>query len=140
MNSIVLFGTTINTAVVFQLQSTLILLLMYAGVALLLMNKANRKLHVKIMSSAMIWDVLLILQIELNRGAINKASKAIENPMMLNIHVLLAVSSVVCYIIMALTGRQILKGNLNKVSKHQLMGRITILLRTLTYATSYFAS
>ncbi len=49
-----------------QSQSLCIVLLMVAGIFF----RRRRELHVKIMSAAMIWDVLLILQIELSRSAI----------------------------------------------------------------------
>lgn len=113
---------------------------MYLGVIKLLISKSNRQLHIKIMSTAMIWDVLLILQIELNRGAINKASKAVENPLILNIHVILALLSVLCYIAMTITGKKILNGKSTFLRRHRLLGRVTILLRTMTYITSFFAS
>ena len=68
-------------ALFMQLQSFCIVLLMAIGIAV----HRRRKLHVKIMGFAMIWDILLILQIELSRSAILKASKAITNTMILNI-------------------------------------------------------
>ena len=42
-----------------QFQSFSILLLMLAGIIV----RRRRQLHVKIMSAAMVWDVILILQI-----------------------------------------------------------------------------
>ena len=66
-----------TSAVIFQIQSACILLTIYSG----LYYRNNRSLHVKIMSTAIIWDLLLIAQIELTRSAIAKASKAISNPL-----------------------------------------------------------
>lgn len=124
-----------SSAVIFQVQSTLVLLLIYFGI-----YKRNiRKTHVKIMSSAMIWDLLLILQIELTRGAVAKASKALSNPIILNIHVSLAVSSVVLYGVMVYLGRRVLKGDNEILSTHKKFGLLTVICRTLTYATSYVA-
>ena len=59
-----------------QSQSLCIVLLMLAGILV----RKNRKLHVRVMSVAMVWDILLILQIELSRSAILKASKAVDKP------------------------------------------------------------
>jgi uncharacterized membrane protein YozB (DUF420 family) len=85
------------------------------------------------------WDIILILQIELSRGAINKASKALANPVLLNIHVALAVSSVLFYFLLIYTGRKLLKGDNQIRLKHRLFGRIAYVLRTLTLITSFFA-
>src|SRR5687768_843514 len=89
-----------------QLQSLCIVLLMIIGIYF----RRRRTLHIKIMSTAMIWDVILILQIELSRSAIVKASNALSNAMALNIHVSIAVSTVILYGFMVYTGRALMDG------------------------------
>lgn len=91
------------------------------------------------MATVIIWDVILILQIELTRGAVEKASKAIINPMLLNIHVTFAVLSVVFYILLVLTGRKLLNGENQMRGRHRLFGWTAFALRTLTLLTSFFA-
>lgn len=118
-----------------QTQSVCIVLLMIAGIIV----RRKRKLHVKIMSLAMIWDVLLILQIELSRSAILKASKALTNTTALNIHVGIAVSTVIFYGFMVYTGRALLQGNNEVRSKHRVLGYTTMALRILTLITSFWA-
>ena len=118
-----------------QTQSLCIVLLMVAGI----FQRKRRKLHVKIMSTAMIWDVLLILQIELSRSAILKASKAISNPMALNIHVGIAISTVVLYAFMIYTGRKLLVGQEYIRPKHRMLGYATFFMRLLTFITSFWA-
>jgi hypothetical protein len=118
-----------------QGQSLCILILMVVGISL----HRRRKLHVKIMSTAIIWDVLLILQIELSRSAILKATKALTNPMILNIHISIAVSTVVLYGFMIYTGRKILSGQTLFTRKHRFLGYSTFLMRVLTFATSFWA-
>ena len=118
-----------------QLQSICIVLLMTWGLAV----RRQRKLHVKIMSVAMIWDVLLILQIELSRSAILKASKALSNALALNVHVSIAVATVVLYGFMVYTGRKLL-ANQNEVRRaHRFLGYTTFLMRILTLVTSFWA-
>jgi hypothetical protein len=90
------------------------------------------------MATAMIWDVLLILQIELSRSAILKASKALSNPMALNIHVSIAVTTVVLYGIMIYTGRKLLRGEPVR-KQHRWLGYTTFCMRVLTFATSFLA-
>lgn len=118
-----------------QTQSLCIVLLMLAGIV----ARKRRQLHVKIMSSAMIWDILLILQVELSRSAILKASKAVTNPLILNIHVSFAVSTVILYGFMVYSGRKMLAGDVSIRPKHRILGYSTFLMRILTFITSFWA-
>lgn len=118
-----------------QFQSLCIVLLMIAGIVF----HRRRALHVKLMSFAMVWDVLLILQIELSRSAILKASKALSNSMALNIHVSIAVSTVIFYVFMIYTGRKLLAGNNGIRKRHKILGYSTFMLRILTFITSFWA-
>ena len=124
-----------NTAIIFQIKSFLIMSLIIYGAT----QAKKRNRHIKIMSTAIIWDIILILQIELTRGAIEKASKAVSNPMMLNIHVSIAVSTVLLYLVMIYTGRKVLKGENKILPKHKIFGKVTILMRVLTFITSFWA-
>lgn len=124
-----------SSAFVFQIQSILIYSMMIYGI----MKRRNRKVHVPVMSAVLIWDVLLILQIELGREAVEKASKAVINPMLLNIHVTFAVLSVVFYVLLVFTGRKLLKGDHSMRPRHRVFGWTAFTLRTLTLVTSFFA-
>ena len=118
-----------------QGQSLCILLLMVVGAVV----HRKRSLHVKIMSLAMIWDVILILQIELSRSAILKASNAVNNPMILNIHISIAVTTVILYGFMVHSGRKVLAGNRTIRVRHKRLGYLTLFMRTLTFITSFWA-
>jgi hypothetical protein len=118
-----------------QSQSLIIVILMIVGIVV----HRRRSLHVKIMSSLIVWDILLILQVELGRKAIMKASKALTNPALLNIHVSIAVSTVLLYIVMILTGRKVLAGNNDILPHHRRIGYTTFVMRLLTFATSFWA-
>ena len=124
-----------TTAIIVQIQSFLILSLIFLGVYL----RKDRAKHVKIMGSAITWDLLLILQIELSRSAIAKAAKPIENKMILNIHISIAVLTVLFYFVMIFTGRKLLAGQTSIRAKHKLFGWCTVVLRVLTFITSFFA-
>ncbi len=121
--------------ILMQTQSFLILALMAWGIS----QHAKRQRHVRIMASAMIWDVILILQIELSRGAILKASQAPTNPLLLNIHVGIAVTTVLFYVAMVLTGRRLMRGETALYNRHRRLGYTTFALRVLTFATSFLA-
>lgn len=124
-----------ETAVIFQIQSFLILCTQFIGVYF----RRKRSVHIKVMATSIIWDILLILQIELTRGAINKASKAVSNPMILNIHVSFAVLTVLFYFAMIYTGRKLVKGNNEIKPVHKKLGWTTLTLRILTFITSFWA-
>jgi ABC-type sulfate transport system permease subunit len=124
-----------TSAALFQLQSFFIYCLMIFGIS----KRKVKKIHVPVMSAVLIWDILLILQIELTRSAIDKASKALTNSLLLNIHVSFAVSSVIFYFLLIYTGRKLLAGDQSIRQKHRIFGWTAFVLRTLTLATSFFA-
>lgn len=124
-----------TTATLFQIQSFMIVLLMSWGIYL----RYQRSVHIKMMLTAIVWDILLILQIELSRGAVAKASEVIKNPMILNIHVSLALSTVILYIAMIISGRKLYKGSLTIRPKHKVLGWLTYTVRILTLITSFWA-
>lgn len=126
-----------SSGIFFQIQSTMILLVFFYGI-FVIVKKKNRLFHGKIMSVAIIWDLLLIVQIEFNRKAIEKAIKVSSNPSILTIHIALALSSVILYMFMMYTGRRIIKGNPSLIYRHKMMGRLTLFLRILTYITSFW--
>ncbi len=123
-----------SSAVIFQIQSTIIVGLLYLGVYL----RKDRAKHMKIMLSAIAWDLILILQIELTRSAVGKAAKVSTNPMLLNIHVAMAVSTVLLYFCLIYTGRNLSRGKESLRQKHRIFGMTCLALRTLTYVTSFF--
>jgi len=101
--------------------------------------RRNRAAHIKVMFTTIIWDILLVLQIELSRSAILKASHAMNNPMMLNIHVSIAILTVLFYFAMLRTGYLFKNGRNDIRPLHKKLGWITYTLRWLTYITSFLA-
>lgn len=121
------------SAYIFQIQSSLIILLIFYGIY----HRKNRFKHVKTMKLCIAWDLLLVAQIELTRGAIIKASQALTNTAILNIHVSLAVSTVLLYFVMLYTGTR-LKNNDESIRKlHRFLGLTTLTLRLSTFITSF---
>lgn len=125
------------TTLVFQIQSILIVALMVYGV---LNAKKNRLVHRKIMIAAMIWDLILILQIELTRSAIAKAASVLDKPhqMLFYIHLFFAISTVLLYPLAAYSGQQLIKNNSSLSAKHKNIGRVILFFRISTLFTSYF--
>ena len=89
------------------------------------------------MKTAILWDLLLVAQIELTRSAIEKASQVVENTQILNIHVSLAVSTVVLYSIVWSLGHKLSKGNENVRKYHKIIGAVTLTTRISTLITSF---
>lgn len=125
-----------NLTVLFQIQSALILALMIFGVT----KRRVRKVHVRTMLTAIVWDILLVLQIELSRSAIDTASKGLTNPTPLLIHLFFALSSVLLYFVMIWSGNKILQGDNSRRGLHGILGWITLTFRTLTLITSFWAA
>ncbi len=124
-----------TSAIIFQIQSICIYTLMIFGIS----KRKNRKIHVPTMISVIVWDVLLILQIEFTRKAVEKAAKALTNPWILNVHVSFALSSVIFYLLLLYTGRKLLRGENQIRSRHRIFGWSAFVLRTLSLITSFFA-
>ena len=123
-----------SSAVIFQIQSVLIVILFTLGI----LNRKKRNLHVKLMSSAIAWDILLILQIELTRGAVGKAMKVVVNPVLLIIHVAMALTTVVLYFFMIYSGRKMLRGEVVQRKMHLFCGISCYVLRILVLGTSFY--
>lgn len=121
-----------NSSLIFQLQSAVILLLVYYGVFI----RKNKNLHPKVMTIAIIWDFILVLQIELARSAIKKAIDINSHSMMLNIHLFFAISTAVIFLVLLFTGRKLLKGEFKYRKNHIKLGVIAVFFRTATLITS----
>lgn len=91
----------------------------------------------KLMKTAMVWDILLILQIELTRGAIAIASKAMENSVILNVHVSLAIITVLLYVFVYRSGKKLDSGINEKRKSHKMLGMLTLATRIATLITSF---
>lgn len=102
-------------------------------------KRKNRKIHVPTMISVIVWDVVLILQIEFTRKAVEKAAKALTNPWILNVHVTFALSSVIFYFLLLYSGRKLLNGENQFRLRHRIFGWSAFTLRTLSLITSFFA-
>lgn len=122
------------SAVIFQVQSFMIVMLFLFGVA----NRKNKFKHMRIMKTAIIWDLLLVAQIELSRSAISKASKMFANPMILNIHVSLAIGTVLLYFWVFYSGQKLRVGEEAIRKMHKRIGITTLSARIATLVTSYF--
>ena len=123
-----------STELIFQLQSAIIVSLMFYGY----MVRKNRFKHIRTMKLVILWDIILILQIELSRGAIMKASNALSNSAILNLHVSLAVSTVLLYALAFYTGSRLKSGDESVRKYHRPVGYLILTTRLATFITSFF--
>lgn len=121
-----------SSSVIFQAQSFIIVAILIFGVY----HRKNRYKHIRMMYLGIIWDLLLVAQIEFSRQAIAKASNAMANPILLNLHISLAISTVLLYALMVITGRKLQKNNENMRTRHKILGWTTLTVRILTLITS----
>ena len=117
-------------------QSLLALLLLYTGVYL----RRKRTAHVATMVTTIVFDLAIIAQIELNQGAVDKASRFVSNPAILNVHVTLAISYVLLLIPVVYTGLGLLRGKNFLRSYHKRLALIVVPLRTLVFITSFWVT
>lgn len=97
----------------------------------------NRKptWHWRIMVTAFVIDILLVLAIELSRGAVAQAMEVSEA--LLGFHIAVSVGVIVLYLAMFVLGRQLLVGVEARRLAHRNVGIAFIVLRSLNYITSF---
>lgn len=126
------------SSVIFQIQSVLIVCLMLFGVSKVIRRRKEVYQHIKIMKTVIAWDLLLIVQIELSRGAIETASKVMDNKILLNVHVLLALTTVLLYFLLYLSGKNVLSERDKHLRAHRIMGFCALTARLATLITSFW--
>ena len=125
-----------SSTLIFQIQNFLVYILITYGV----LCRKNRQKHVKIMTVSIIWDFLLILQIELTRSAIVTTTKILDTPLLTQIHLFFAVSTPLLFIAMIITGRKLIAGNNNIRPLHKKLGWTTFFFRTAVLITSFWVA
>jgi hypothetical protein len=88
----------------YHIASTLVLLILIAGILL----RHRRRIHVPVMITAFSLDLLTVLAIEWNRGAIKQATSS-PSPLLL-FHVIVSVMALVFYAVMFVLGERVRKG------------------------------
>jgi hypothetical protein len=91
-------------------------------------------IHWKLMVTAFVIDVGLVLYIELTRKAIEQIPQARG---LLLFHIAVSLSVIVCYLVMFALGRRLLGGRLDTRIAHRNVGFTFLTLRSLNYVTSF---
>jgi hypothetical protein len=101
----------------------------------LLVNK-NLKLHIYMMSSAMVVDILLVLSLVIFRNALGTVLSGNLN-WLLVVHILIAVSTIIGYGFAFYFGLQLKKGNRSFLKPMKTIDPYILSLRILTSHTSW---
>lgn len=95
--------------------------------------KKNLKWHIRLMSFAFAADVLLILALVFGRHALSKVNGDMSIPLM--IHVPIAVSTVILYVLTVKAGYDLYQGRPTR-ERLKTLDKILTTLRILTFVTS----
>lgn len=97
--------------------------------------RKERKKHIPLMLSAFVIDVSLVLIIEINRHAVERAV-GLTLPAFTWCHIAISTSVVVLYLILITTGIKLAKGNESVRPFHKKLALVFIVLRLANFITS----
>jgi hypothetical protein len=118
-----------------HLISTLVLVII--GVGFWLRRRQN-PIHVRLMISAFLIDLCLLLYIEHSRHAVQKVA-ASARPLVW-FHAAVSIVVLLCYVLMIQLGRGVLAGDPRARNRHRTLGVVFVVLRSLNYMTSYLVT
>jgi uncharacterized membrane protein len=115
--------------------STLVLVIV--AVAFWLRRRQNA-VHVRLMISAFVIDLLLVLYIEVSRHAVHRVV-ASARPLVW-FHAAVSVAVLACYVAMIQLGRRLQSGSSDARKWHRTLGVAFVVLRGLNYVTSFLVT
>src|SRR5688572_10228493 len=92
----------------------------------------NRILHVRIMTSCFVADLLMVLLIEVQRQAIEQAVHTTSG--LMRFHISVSVAALVLWVLQILTGRAVLKGK-PRLRRHKIQAWIFLCCRSTNVVT-----
>ncbi len=110
-----------------------------AAIAVGIHYRHRRKIHIPIMLSCFVLDVINLVVIELNRGAIKKAiaTATTGGDWILKFHISVSVIFLVCYVIAIITGIRLHRTGKGRAT-HRKNAAVFLLARVLNYVTSFY--
>lgn len=118
-----------------HLASSLVVVLLAAG---LWFRHRRPNLHLRMMISAFVIDLFLVLYVEISRHAVEKVVARVSP--MIWFHAGVSLGVLLCYVLMILLGRGVLAGQANSRKWHFGVGMTFVALRGLNYVTSYMVT
>lgn len=111
--------------------STIVIVALAVGLSL----RHRREIHPKIMFSAFVADLLLVLYIEFTAGAVERVISEVSP--LLWFHATVSTATLVLYVWLIVLGRQLLNGREVKRALHRKLAITFCVLRSVNYVTSY---
>ena len=118
-----------------HLISTLVVVIIAVGFWL---RRRRNAIHIRLMISAFLIDLCLLVYIEYSRQALQKV-EASTRPVVW-FHAAVSVVVLLCYLSMIHLGRGVLAGNPTARKRHQILGIVFVIVRSLNYITSYLVT
>jgi len=115
--------------------STLVVIIVAAGFWL---RKRRNALHIRLMISAFLIDLCLVIYIEISRHAVQKVVTS-TRPLVW-FHAAVSVAVLATYVMMIQLGRGLLAGRPMARRWHRVLGMTFVVLRSLNYVTSYLVT
>lgn len=116
-----------------KLISTVVVLLLCVG----LWKRRNPNIHIPVMVTAFIIDLLLVLYIEYSRSVIEMViHEAAEMSLLLKIHVPISITAFLLYFPLIILGVLVRRGNTQWQPWHKRVGITFIVFRGANYITS----
>jgi len=102
----------------------------------------RRDLHVRIMVTAFVLDLALLLAVEFSESAVGTALRSVtdagvEGRLLTWIHVAFAAGGLLFWFLQIYTGRKVLKGRMDLLPRHARGARIFLLLRLGNLVTAW---
>ena len=115
-----------------HIASTFVVILIIAG---LYNRRRNSPLHLKLMSTAFVIDVILVVYIEVTRQAIETVISEVH--LFIWFHAAVSLSVLLCYVFMIYLGRGLYRGQFDNRLIHRNLGITFCVLRSVNYVTSF---
>ncbi|MEK7483783.1 MAG: hypothetical protein AABZ60_05580 [Planctomycetota bacterium] len=112
------------------LTNSLIYLWIWTGVSL----RHRRKLHIKMMLSALVADLLLLVWVEIQNQAIEKSIQGMT--LLLLVHIIASFLFLGCYALLIVTGIQKYRGKQGNI--HKYLAWTFLLSRGINWSTAFF--
>ena len=100
------------------------------------LHHKNLRLHIQIMLASLIADLTLVIVLVVFRDALGTVAQG-DMPLILMIHVPIAISTVLLYFIAAWNGYQLYRGNEKARARLRIADRFLVAFRALTLITSF---
>jgi hypothetical protein len=108
--------------------------LIFAAIVCGVIVHARRVLHVRIMATCFVADILLVLLIEVQRHAIEQAVTTTSN--LLRFHIAVSVAALVLWVLQIIAGRQILQGK-PRLRRHRVQAWTFLACRAVNVGTAF---